>query len=208
MKKVLLPILGLVFSVASFAGKNPKIDENAVVPLTKQNSIEVFRAWNQNGGMNRINRLLPIAAERAASDPMCDKVMLTDFSMKRSTDTNFVVFAECANKRRTYFDETELNLPPLEEPKDPADIKATSICEAAIFAHLSNPAAFRKKFHTTIIKTHKTDGSKNIRFSFEMKDPLGVFMQKTAICTMNGDTVSSAYVIKEARIEAKDLKKD
>lgn len=199
MKKILFSALTLAFSSVVLAVGNPKIADDAVIPVTKQSDPNIVRKLGHTA-IPRINNLFHKAAERAALDPVCDKVKAVNFSMQRSVASGFVVFVDCVNKRRIYFDEIELSLPPLEEPKTPIDIKATAACEIGVINHLDKPEAFRRKKNTTIIRINENDGNRIVRFSFELKDPVGEIVARTAICTMNNENVIfNTSVVKEVK---------
>lgn len=199
INKFLFSTLTLAFSSAILAAGNPKIADDAVIPVTKQTDPNIVRKLGQTA-IPRINNLFHKAAVRAALDPACDKVKAVNFSMQRSVASGYVVFVDCVNKRRTYFDEIELSLPPLEEPKTPIDIKAAAACEIGVINHLDNPDAFRRKKNTTIIRINENDGNRIVRFSFEMKDPVGEIVARTAICTMNDKhIILNTSVVKEVK---------
>ena len=86
-RPVVASLSAFILCVASEAIGNPKIASHAVIPITQKGYPKLYASWGA-AGVKRINELMPLAAEKAAASPECDKVDLVEISQTRSIPAN------------------------------------------------------------------------------------------------------------------------
>lgn len=186
---------------AAAAPANPKIAPHAVLPITQKSYPKLYAAWGA-AGVKRINSLMPLAAEKAAASPECDKVDLVEVSGNRSTPGQKIVFfVDCANAKRFYIEDSELEskAPPKSQAAKMAaltDAQATQDCETAIKAQLHNPMTFNRKFGTTSVYRAPTTGNVVVQFTFEAKNNLGALLPSKAKCVVTDRGIEEATISK------------
>ena len=60
-------------------------------------------------GIKKINRLMPAVAQKAATNPLMDRIIRVDVSDNRSTIEELVFYVDSENNNRIYISEQELN---------------------------------------------------------------------------------------------------
>lgn len=60
-------------------------------------------------GIKKINRLMPAVAEKAATNPLMDRIIRVDVSDNRSTIEELVFYVDSENNNRIYISEQELD---------------------------------------------------------------------------------------------------
>lgn len=60
-------------------------------------------------GIKNINRLMPAVVEKAATNPLMDRIIRVDVSDNRSTKEKLVFYADSENNNRIYITEQELS---------------------------------------------------------------------------------------------------
>lgn len=73
---------------------------------TREQYPKTYLALGETAVRGELQSLRRAAARQAASYRECDKVALSDYSQNRSTISNIVVFADCENGFRVYFDKS------------------------------------------------------------------------------------------------------
>jgi hypothetical protein len=188
--------LGLTALVAH---ADPKIGPYAVVPITQKGYPKLYADWGA-AGVQRINALMPKAAQKAAASPECDKVDIVEISQTRSAPGKQIVFfVDCANRKRFYISDAELAAP------DPArsqsakmsaltDARATENCESAVRAQLANPLTFNRKLGTTSVYRAPTTGNVVVEFTFEAKNNVGAVLPRKARCVLTDRGIEDARI--------------
>jgi hypothetical protein len=172
-----------------------KIDSYAVLPMDKRNHPKVYAAWGTSG-VERLNRLQPLAALKAAQSPRCDRVVYVGLSETQSVPKQRAVFfVDCQNTERFYIHDTDLEtgtVPQSQAQKmsGVTDATAVSLCEKLVAKELGNPARFRIKALSTTVARFITKGSVRVTFPFEASNALGVVITRKAECllTPNGES--------------------
>lgn len=186
-----------IFAIAS----NPKISEYAVSPITKKGYPKLYAEWGATR-IKEVNALLPLAAEKVASSPECNKVELVELSGQRSSPRGDIVFfVDCANGKRFYVGKAELkNASTLQsQEKKMSSIsnqQATDACDKAIKAQLTNPITFNKRLGTSSVYRAPTTGNIAVEFVFEAKNNLGGELPHKARCIFNDKGLQEALISK------------
>lgn len=185
----------------SSAQANPKIDDYAVTPVTKAGFPKLYKEWGAKG-FKKINSLMPLAAEKAATSSECDKVTMVDISAQRSkAPSKIVFFADCENGKRFYIEDNDLTSNSAIESQEAKIAKITDMaaidgCDSAIKAQLNNPLTFDRKILSTQVIRGKQVGNVIVRFEFEAKNDLGASLPHKAECVINDKGMKSAQISK------------
>lgn len=106
-----LPERPPVNTVRVAVSQNGKPDDKTgavLVPLTADSRIKAYYAWGDEA-VNRLNSLLPKAAEMAAATPDCDSAEWAELSDFRSRPPEKAVFfVKCRNGRAVFVPEEDL----------------------------------------------------------------------------------------------------
>lgn len=186
-----VPIVGIA---------NPKIDPDAIIPVTQENYRKLYAEWGPIKA-KRINKLMPLAASKAAASPECDKVALVVISQNRGTPENIVFFVDCMNQKRFYISQSDLQNSTQAQSQTGkmaavSDTQATSTCENAVKAQLHNPLTFNRKFGTTSVYRAPTTGNVVVQFTFEAKNNLGAVLPSKARCVLTDRGIEEASISK------------
>jgi hypothetical protein len=171
------------------------------MPITQKGYPKLYAAWGPEG-VKRINELMPKAAQKAAASPECDKVDLVEISQNRSTPGKKIVFfVDCVNTKRFYIEDVELlTAAPARSQaakmSGMSDSQATSNCESAIKAQLTNPLTFNRKMGTTSVYRAPTTGNVVVQFTFEAKNNLGAVLPSKAKCVITDRGIEEASISK------------
>jgi hypothetical protein len=187
-------------AAAAGGASSSKIAPHAVKPFDQKNYPKLYAEWGV-AGVKRINGLMPLAAQKAAASPECDKVDLVEVSSSRSSPGKKIVyFVDCVNGKRFYIEEGELQsaipAPQSQTAKmaNLSDSQATASCEAAIKAQLENPLTFTRKLTATNIYRAPTTGNIAVEFVFESKNRLGATLPGKARCVITDRGLEDAII--------------
>lgn len=189
-------LLGCVPLIAS---SNPKIADGAIMEITERNYPKTVAEWGRDG-VRRINELLPLAAEVAASSPQCDRVEIVELSGQRSKPKSKIVFfADCANGKRFYIDAAQIESrrpAKSQEEKTAAitDVDAISSCEAGTKRKLRNPRTFKRHAFSTSVYRAPTTGNIVVGFEFEAKNDIGTELSSKVRCVITDQGLESVEV--------------
>lgn len=168
-----------------------KIDSSAVTPITKEEYPKLYAAWGKSG-FKRINDLLPLAAEKAALSPSCDKVSYVGVSERSVLKKEIIFFVDCENGERFYI--SELDLKPgsvvrtqSEKTATVTDSFAISLSESAVKQRLTYPTSFNRDPWSTIVRRHKETGNITVEFDFAAINSLGAKIPNHARCIISDD---------------------
>ncbi len=171
------------------------------MPITQKSYPKLYAAWGA-AGVKRINELMPMAAQKVAASPECDKVDLVEISQGRSTPGKKIVFfVDCANTKRFFVEDTELSTTGPAQSQAAkmsglSDSQATQTCESAIKAQLTNPMTFNRKMGTTSVYRAPTTANVVVQFNFEAKNNLGALLPSKARCVMTDRGIEEASISK------------
>lgn len=188
----------LFYSTTSLA--NPKIADHAIYPITQKGYPRLYSQWGPEG-VRKINQLMPLAAEKAASSNSCDKVDIVEISQSRSSPKgNIVFFADCMNGKRFYITDRDLetSTPALSQTQKMAAISnldATSACEKAIKRKLTYPLSFKKKHLSNSVYRAPSTGNIVVTFNFEAKNALGGVLPSPAKCVFTDQGLVEATIL-------------
>jgi hypothetical protein len=194
--------VALATSLSSpLAVASSKISPHAVIPITQKSYPKLYAEWGANG-IKRINELMPLAAQKVAASPECDRVDLVEISKQRSSpETKIVFFVDCANGKRFYIDQADLQSFQAAQSQTTkgsklGDQQAIAACEQAVRAQLTNPMTFNRKFGTTSVYRAPTTGNVVVQFTFEAKNNLGAELSHKARCVTTDRGLESADISK------------
>ena len=194
-------LAAISIALVSSAQANPKIDDYAVIPLTKADYPKLYKEWGSKG-FKKINALMPKAAEKAAASNECDKVIMANISTQRSkSPSKIVFFVDCQNNKRFYIEDNDLTSNSAIESQEAKIAKITDMaaidgCDSAIKAQLNNPLTFDRKILSTQVIRGKQVGNVIVRFEFEAKNDLGASLPHKAECVINDKGMKSAQISK------------
>lgn len=183
LKSLLIGLLGASVSTAAPAGA---VDPIAYAPYTPKGYPTTFAKWGAKA-VARIDGYRKVAAERAASNPACDKVEVSELSDIRSAPPNkIVIFVDCTNLQRFYFTAAELDagMAPVSIQQKTAAIPDSELvarCEATVRRALRFPSSFDKSWFTTNVYRAPT-GNVVVTFDFSAKNGLGLDLPQRARC--------------------------
>jgi hypothetical protein len=168
---------------------NPKdkIEAGAVYDIDRKNSPKLYQAWGK-AGIDKLNRLQPLVALKAAESPNCDRVEYVSISDNRSVPRKRAVFfADCRNGQRFYISEDELQTQSTVASESDlmeslSDGDAIARCEALVRQRLNRPSSFDKKALTTNVQRFKTLGRVRVSFDFTGTTGLGIEVKSKAEC--------------------------
>ncbi len=185
---------------AEVARIRAKIAAGAADPVTRAKYPKLHAAWGEEG-FRKINRLLPLAAEKAAASGECDKLEYIAVSDSRSVPRkSLTFFADCANGARFYVAEADITDRAPLKPKDQIlasmDRGAASLaCERAIKAQLAFPLSFDLDLLSTDISQsqHKA-GNLSVAFTFTAKNAFGAELPQRARCLFDDRGLIEAVI--------------
>ena len=150
-------------------------------------------------GINKINSLLPVVAEKAANSKKMDIIWSIDVADSKSTKDELVFYADAKNGNRIYISERELSsdtTPKTETEKLEALLPAhVEMCEKFIKSQLTHPSTYDKHFFSS---GAQTDGRINrILITFSAKNSFNLEMVYEAHFIVNADGEITYHSIKE-----------
>lgn len=190
---------GLVSSHAQSV--HPKIDPDAVSPITQKGYPKTFAEWGP-AGVRKINSLLRAAAEKAALSPDCDRVELVELSGERSVPGKKIVFfVDCANRARIYISESDLASQAAIQSQTTkmarlSDADAIHRCREAIKLKLENPMTLSANAFSTSVSRAAITGNVLVQFTFEAKNNLGATLPASARCIFTDRGIEEASISK------------
>lgn len=170
-----------------------------LIPTEKGKGYDRTLAKYGIDGVKRINSLLPVVAEKAASSPQMDVIWSVDVSDNRSTKDELVFYADAKNGNRVYISERELSLDSVlktETEKLEALLPLhVEMCEKLIKSQLAHPSTYDKHFFSS---GAQTDGRINrILITFSAKNSFNVETVYEAHFIVNADGEITSHSIKE-----------
>lgn len=174
-----------------------KISADAIDPITKDGYPDVFAAWG-DVGIKRINALMPKAAQKAAESAECDRVEYVGYSDRSTPRKTVVLYVDCANKKRLFLSEAELQtkaVPVSKEAKTAAysDAKLIATCEESVKSQLKYPLTFNRSWTSTGVY-RAPGGNIMVMFTFEAKNALGATLPQKARCAVDDRGMDPAEI--------------
>lgn len=162
--------------------KLPKMDSQ----LMRKKSYPKLYASLGAKRMDALNKLIPEVGLRVAKSDTCDRVISISYSQHRSSKSEAVFFADCANQERFYVSEDELSS---QEPAvsvreaifKHSDIAYRMNCEEEIKGRLQFPSTYDSELLGT--KTRFTGTKYLVRINFEAKNGFGNVLPYVGVCT-------------------------
>lgn len=165
--------------------------------ITESGYPETYSKWGKEW-IDEINRMMPLAVERVASNPKCNSPEIADLSGNRSTPKKEAVFyVDCSNGERFYISQNELN--------DTTQIQAESDvlsgepsqyiqpCRDMIKAQLSYPSAFNEVFGS--VNAFKgTSSNMVVEIDFTAKNAIGAELPQSARCVFGTNGENEAVI--------------
>ena len=140
--------------------------------------------------IKEINRLLPIAAEKASYNPTMDEIVHVDISENRSTKNHFVFYVDAKNCNRIYLTEEELksNKPVYSNQEK---LKALLnqhelMCENIIKSQLTHPSTYSKSIMDSVSETQEYTNV--IRIAFSAKNSFNLEIKYVAVFRVNANS--------------------
>lgn len=187
----------------------PVIESQPVVPvepvdyshvsydITEKGYPGTYVKWGKTW-IDDINRMMPLAVQRVASNPSCDSPEIADLSDNRSTPQQEAIFyIDCTNGQRFYISQNELN--------DTNEIVAESDvligeptqyikpCQDMVKAQLNYPSAFDENMGTKAYKG--TSGNIVVEMPFTAKNALGNELPQAARCVFGTNDENEAVIM-------------
>lgn len=141
--------------------------------------------------IKKANKLMPVAAKKAAQNKKCDAVMTVDLSLERSTKDKLVFFVWAQNYTKFYFSEDELmeNGPALSEQEKlaPLLVRHEVMAEEVIKSQLNFPSTY-DRHELGVFNSCTTPSCNEITIEFSAKNAYG--LELTYIATVQFDKES------------------
>lgn len=164
--------------------------------ITEKGYPGTYAKWGKEW-IDDINRMMPLAVQRVASNPKCDAPETADLSDNRSSPKQEAVFyVDCRNGERFYISQNELN--------DNTQIEAESEvlsgepseyikpCQEMVKAQLTYPNSFDANIGTNAFKG--TSGNIVVEMSFTAKNSLGAELPQSARCVFGTNGKNEAII--------------
>lgn len=140
--------------------------------------------------IKKANKLMPLAAEKAAKSKKCDAVLIVDIS-DRSTKGNPIIYVTAKNGTRFYFSEQELkseNSAVSEQEKlAPLLRRHEVMAEAVIKSNLMHPSTY-DRHELGVFKSETTAHCNQIIIEFSAKNSFGVELTYLACVQFDKDS--------------------
>ncbi len=190
--------------LASFAANHTiyaksKISPSVLIPYNKAHFPKTFAEYGQRG-VAKIEKLRKIAAEKAARSSKCDKVVLSELS-GRGSPSNIVIWVDCENSERFYFNERQLNnrkakaISQRERAWDRG--AAISLCGQYIKQKATFPSTVDiHYFLGSAVNTVTITGAVIVHLNFDAKNAFGLELPYTARCTFRpGEKTGTIHIV-------------
>ena len=151
--------------------------------------------------IKRSNKLLPLAAKKAARNKRCDKVTYVAVSLDKSTKDNIVYCVIAENNYKYYFTEKELyeKGPVLSEVEklEPLFAKHELLAEAVIKSKLTHPSTYDKHFFSSSSRT--TNSCNEFLIVFSAQNSFGLKLTYEALVQFDKDSKLVGFRMQEKR---------
>lgn len=181
-------------------GSQPKLVakdySHVAYEITEKGYPGTYAKWGKEW-IDDINRMMPLAVQRVASNPKCDVPETADLSDNRSSPKQEAVFyVDCRNGERFYMSQNEIT--------DTTQIEAESEvlsgepseyikpCQEMVKAQLNYPSSFDADIGTSAFKG--TSGNIVVEMSFTAKNALGAELPQSARCVFGTDGENEAVI--------------
>lgn len=138
--------------------------------------------------IKRANKLMPVAAKKAAQNKKCDAVMTADLSLERSSKDNLVFFVWAKNNTKFYFTEAELmeDGPVLSEQEKlaPLLLRHEVMAEEVIKSQLNYPSTY-DRHELGVFRSRTTPSCNEITIEFSARNAFN--LELTYIATVQFD---------------------
>lgn len=183
---------------ASQVPKQPRISDKAIIPITKDAWPETYKKWGK-AGVDKINSLMKPAAELIAASPDCDAVDYISLSGDRSAPgKNIVFFADCANRKRLYISEQEINEKAIVVSQDRksaaiSDTDFLAACYRAIRNRLNFPSSFDPGWFGSSV--YRAQAGKAVAtVQFDAMNAMGAKLPHVGKCYMDGGVLTDVEI--------------
>ena len=156
--------------------------------ITEKGFPKTYAAWGKEW-MDDINRMMPLAVLRVASNPKCDTPSTADLSDNRSTPQKEAVFyVDCQNRERFYISQNELT--ETKEITAESDVLSEDYgsyilnCEELTKASLNYPSSFNPEILSTSA-FKGTSGNMVVEMPFTALNSLGAELPQMARCVFS-----------------------
>ncbi len=173
-------------------------------PETKQGLQEAgFSKTLKKLGLDNIkkaNKLMPVAAKKAAQNKKCDAVMTVDLSLERSTKDNLIFFVWAQNYTKFYFSEAELMAagPALSEQEKlaPLLVRHEVMAEEVIKSQLNFPSTY-DRHELGVFSSCTTPNCNEITIEFSAKNAYGLELTYVATVQFDKDSKVVGFHMQE-----------
>lgn len=177
------------------------VQKGAVRPIPTEKGKGYDKTLAKYGvdGVKKINSLLPVVAEKAASSKKMDIIWIVDLSDSRSTKDELVFYADAKNGNRVYISEKELEAgAALKTEREKLEALLPShieMCEKFIKRQLAHPSTYDKHFFSSGAQTD--DRINRILITFSAKNSFNLETVYEALFIVNVDGEITYHSIKE-----------
>lgn len=165
--------------------------------ITESGYPRTYSKWGKKW-IDDINRMMPLAVKRVASNPKCDSPEVADLSDNRSTPKKEAVFyVDCSNGERFYMSQNELsNTTQIQAESDVLSGEPSQYiqpCRDMIKAQLSYPSTFDESFGS--VNAFKgTSGNIVVGIDFTAKNAIGAELPQSARCVFGTNGENEAVI--------------
>lgn len=172
-----------------------KVGPNAAFLIQGKGWDKTRRVWGDSW-IKRINRAMPLVAQKAAESPECDYVEIVGLSDRSTPKKTIVFFVDCRNGARFYLREDEISIGAIPVSKNSktaaiSDSAAVTACEDSVKSQLAFPLTFAR--HWTATSVYRAPyGNIAVEFVFEAKNGFGAELPQRARCVIDDTGIHPA----------------
>lgn len=178
--------------------KKAEIPDYVLSPYTEESYPKTFAKYGNR--MPELERFRKLAAEIAATNPECDKVIASEVS-DRGTYSDMQFFVDCENMKRYRFSESELaqgnTMAVSEVDKAYSMSEATSLCKDLIKQSVVHPSTLDMNLFDVGYKKFPANGNVWISIDFKAKNSFGLELKYQAKCIFQPENPNGEITISE-----------
>ena len=176
----------------------PKIDEYVLTPYTRASWPKTFDKYGDR--MPQLERFRRLAAEAAARNSECDKVIASEIS-DQGTYSSMQFFVDCENMKRFRFSESELTagnaVAASEESKAYSLSEATTLCRSLIENNVVHPSTLSVNLLDVGYQKFPSTGNVWTKINFKAKNSFGLELKYQAKCIFKPQDPNGEITINE-----------
>jgi len=179
--------------------ENPdaKVSPDAAFLIEGEGWEKTRREWGSTW-IARINKAMPLAAQKAAESATCDYVEVAGLSDRSIPRSEVVFYVDCKNGERFYISEADATSNQVATSKGAqtaavSNFDAIQGCEQSVKAALNHPQTFKRhRLDTSVYRA--PGGNVVVEFGFDAKNGLGTKLPQHARCVIDDRGMSPAEI--------------